>query len=45
MTSAGGILIMGIALKLLDLADIKVGNYLPAILFAPLIAAVANAVS
>ena len=43
MTSAGGILIMGIALKLLDLADIKVGNYLPAILFAPLIAAVANA--
>lgn len=45
MTSAGGILIMGIALKLLDLADIKVGNYLPAILFAPLIAAVANAVN
>ncbi|HMS71453.1 MAG TPA: DUF554 domain-containing protein [Baekduia sp.] len=43
MTSAGGILIMGIALKLLDLADIKVGNYLPAILFAPLIAAVAKA--
>jgi len=40
MTSAGGVLIIGIGLKLLDLADVKVGNFLPAILFAPVIAAV-----
>ena len=37
LTSAGGILIIGIGLKLLDLRDVKVGNYLPALLFAPLI--------
>ena len=37
LTSAGGILIIGISLKLLDLRDVKVGNYLPALLFAPLI--------
>jgi uncharacterized membrane protein YqgA involved in biofilm formation len=37
LTSAGGILIIGIALKLLDLRDVKVGNYLPALLFAPCI--------
>jgi hypothetical protein len=34
MTSAGGILIIGIALKLLDIKDVKVGNYLPALVFA-----------
>ncbi len=37
LTSAGGILIIGISLKLLDLRDVKVGNYLPALLFAPLL--------
>jgi uncharacterized membrane protein YqgA involved in biofilm formation len=37
LTSAGGILIIGISLKLLDLRDVKVGNYLPALIFAPLI--------
>ena len=35
LTSAGGVLIVGIALKLLELRDVKVGNYLPALLFAP----------
>jgi uncharacterized protein len=40
LTSAGGILIIGIALKLLAIKDVKVGNYLPALVFAPLIAAV-----
>jgi uncharacterized membrane protein YqgA involved in biofilm formation len=35
LTSAGGILIIGISLKLLDLRDVKVGNYLPALVFAP----------
>ena len=37
MTSTGGVLIIGIALKLLDLKDVKVGNFLPALLFAPLL--------
>ncbi|MFL5825487.1 MAG: DUF554 domain-containing protein [Thermoleophilaceae bacterium] len=35
MTSAGGILIIGISLKLLDLKDVKVGNFLPALIIAP----------
>ena len=42
MTSAGGILIVGIALKLLDVRDVKVGNFLPALVVAPLIATVAE---
>jgi uncharacterized membrane protein YqgA involved in biofilm formation len=37
MTSAGGILILGIALKLLDLKDVKVGNFLPALFIAPVL--------
>lgn len=37
MTSAGGILIIGISLKLLDIKDVRVGNFLPALLFAPLL--------
>lgn len=44
LTSAGGVLIIGIALKLLDIKDVKVGNYLPALILAPAIAAIANAV-
>lgn len=44
LTSAGGILIIGIGLKLLDVQDVKVGNYLPALIFAPAIVAIANAV-
>jgi uncharacterized membrane protein YqgA involved in biofilm formation len=43
MTSAGGVLIVGLALKLLDIQDVKVGNFLPALLFAPAIAGVASA--
>ena len=43
MTSAGGVLIVGIALKLLDVTDVKVGNFLPALLFAPVIAGIASA--
>jgi len=42
LTSAGGVLIVGIALKLLDVKDVKVGNFLPALLFAPGIAAIAE---
>ena len=43
MTSAGGVLIIGIALRLLDLKDVKVGNFLPALVLAPLLVGVANA--
>lgn len=35
LTSAGGVLIIGISLKLLDIKDVKVGNFLPALVFAP----------
>jgi uncharacterized membrane protein YqgA involved in biofilm formation len=35
LTSAGGVLIIGISLKLLNLKDVRVGNFLPALLFAP----------
>lgn len=37
LVSAGGILIIGISLKLLQVRDVKVGNFLPALLFAPLL--------
>ena len=35
LTSAGGVMIIGIALKLLALKDVKVGNFLPALVVAP----------
>ena len=35
LTSAGGVLILGISLKLLEVTDVKVGNFLPALIFAP----------
>jgi uncharacterized protein len=35
LTSAGGVTIVGISLKLLDVADVKVGNFLPALVIAP----------
>lgn len=35
MTATGGVLIMGISLLLLDLKRIRVGNFLPALLIAP----------
>ncbi|MDX6707266.1 MAG: uncharacterized protein QOF69_951 [Solirubrobacteraceae bacterium] len=40
MTSAGGVLIIGISLKLLELKDVKVGNFLPALVLAPLLVGV-----
>jgi uncharacterized protein len=42
MTSAGGVPIIGLSLKLLDIQDVKVGNFLPALLFAPAIAGIAS---
>jgi uncharacterized protein len=35
LVSAGGVLIIGISLKLLGLVDVKVGNFLPALVIAP----------
>jgi uncharacterized membrane protein YqgA involved in biofilm formation len=35
LTSAGGITIIGISLKLLGVTDVKVANYLPALVIAP----------
>ena len=42
LTSAGGILIIGISLKLLDVKDVKVGNFLPALVLTPVIVEVAE---
>jgi uncharacterized protein len=45
MTSTGGVLIMGISLKLLDLKDVKVGNFLPALVIAPALVGLVGLVS
>jgi uncharacterized protein len=45
LTSAGGILIIGISLKLLDVTDVKVGNFLPALVFAPALVGVVSVFS
>lgn len=42
LTSAGGVLIIGIALKLLQLKDVRVGNYLPALVIAPCLYGIAS---
>jgi uncharacterized protein len=44
LTAAGGILILGISLRLLELKRVRVGNLLPALLFAPVAVAIAQAV-
>jgi len=41
LTSAGGVLIIGISLRLADIKDVKVGNFLPALVIAPTLAAIA----
>jgi uncharacterized membrane protein YqgA involved in biofilm formation len=45
MTSTGGVLIIGISLRLLDLKDVKVGNFLPALAIAPLLVGLVSLVS
>ena len=45
LTSAGGLLIIGISLKLLDLTDVKVGNFLPALIFAPALVGIVSLLS
>lgn len=43
MTGAGGILLMGLALILLDIKKPRMANFLPALIIAPLIVVVASA--
>jgi hypothetical protein len=43
LTSAGGVLIIGISLKLLELKDVKVGNFLPALVIAPALVGLVSA--
>ncbi len=43
MTSTGGVLIIAIALKLLDVKDVKVGNFLPALVLAPALVGLVSA--
>ena len=42
MTATGGVLLLGIALKLLNIKQIAIGNLLPALILAPLFALLAN---
>jgi uncharacterized membrane protein YqgA involved in biofilm formation len=44
LTSAGGVLIIGISLKLLDVKDVRVGNFLPALVIAPALVGVVSLV-
>jgi uncharacterized membrane protein YqgA involved in biofilm formation len=40
LSSAGGITIIGISLKLLEIRDVGVGNFLPALIVAPVLVAI-----
>ena len=40
MNAVGGLLVLGVGLKLLNIRDVKVADYLPAILVAPLLVAI-----
>jgi uncharacterized membrane protein YqgA involved in biofilm formation len=44
LTAAGGIAVLGIAVGLLELKSIKVANFLPALVVAPLLAGILHAV-
>ena len=45
LTSAGGITIIGIALKLLSVKDVRVANFLPALVFAPVLVGLGHLIS
>jgi uncharacterized protein len=44
ITSAGGVILLGVALRLLELKAVRVANFLPALLLAPLFIRVADLV-
>jgi uncharacterized membrane protein YqgA involved in biofilm formation len=43
ITSAGGVILLGVALRLFDLKAVRVANFLPALLLAPIFVRVAEA--
>jgi uncharacterized membrane protein YqgA involved in biofilm formation len=45
MTATGGLLVLAIALRILNLKQIRVGNFLPALVFAPLLVALVAAIT
>ena len=44
ITSAGGVILLGVSLRLLDLKPVRVANFLPALLLAPIFVRVAELV-
>lgn len=44
ITAAGGVILLGVALRLLDLKAVRVANFLPALLLAPIFIRVAEAI-
>jgi uncharacterized membrane protein YqgA involved in biofilm formation len=44
MTATGGVLLLGIALKLLNIKQIAIGNLLPALALAPLFSLLAKTI-
>jgi uncharacterized protein len=44
ITAAGGVILLGVALRLLDLKAVRVANFLPALLLAPIFIRMAEAV-
>jgi uncharacterized membrane protein YqgA involved in biofilm formation len=44
VTSAGGVLLIGVGLRLLELRQLRLVNFLPALLLAPILVALADAV-
>lgn len=44
LTATGGVMVIGIGIRLLDIRGVRVGNFLPALVFAPLILAIFQAV-
>ena len=43
MTAVGGLILLGLALVLLELRPLRVANFLPALIIAPLLVALAEA--
>jgi uncharacterized membrane protein YqgA involved in biofilm formation len=44
ITAAGGVILLGVALRLLDLKAVRVANFLPALLLAPIFIRIAAAI-
>jgi uncharacterized protein len=45
MTATGGLLVIALGLRILDVKQIRVANFLPALVFAPLLVAIVHAVT